>query len=117
MTFKEFVEQKKTLQTESVKSWSAKKDDIIKLWNSTNEKMPLSISPVPKGHKGKRFDQDGVRITGSAQFINSILAKLKSFLFYNDHPSLSLDVKYRQVNKREVSDRSSFVCYINVIQK
>lgn len=112
MTFKEFLEQNTTN-----KNWSAKKDDIIKLWRSSNENMPLNISPVPKGHKGKRFDQDGIRITGSAQFINSVLSKLKSFLFYNDHPNLSLDVKYRQVNKRDISDRSSFVCYINVVQK
>lgn len=112
MTFRQFVEQK-----EAVKPWVAKKADVLSLWNSVKPDTPLQVQPVPAHHKGNRFDQDGIRITGSSQFINSVLARLKSFLFYSDHPSLDLDVKYRSVQRRSLSDKPSFACYINVVQK
>jgi len=111
MTFRKFLEQK-----EISKPWVARKDEVMKLWNSVKADAPLQVQPVSAHHIGKRFDQDGVRITGSSQFINSVLGRLKSFLFYSDHPSLDLDVKYRSV-QRSLSDKPSFACYINVMQK
>lgn len=110
-TFTQFLEQKKATP------WVAKKADVLKLWNSVRPDAPINISPIPKGHIGNRFDQDGIRITGSSQFINSILGRLKPLLFYADHPSLNLDVKYRQVQRRDMTDRPSFACYINVVHK
>jgi hypothetical protein len=111
MTFKEFlIEQKKS-------PWVAKKNDVIRLWNNTRPDSQIPIRPVPKGHVGNRFDQDGIRITGSSPFINSILGKLKPLLFYADHPSLDLDVKYRQAIRKSALDQPSFACYINVVNK
>lgn len=110
MTFREFIQHK-------AKPWVAKKKDVLQLWNSIPSDAPINPAPVPKFHSGNRFDQDGVRITGSSQFVNSVLGRLKPFLFYAEHPSLDLDVKYRQVLRKEMSDKPSFACYINVIQK
>lgn len=112
MTFKKFLEQK-----EQSKPWVAKKADILNMWGSVKSDVPLQVRPVPAHHVGNRFDQDGVRITGTSQFINSVLARLKSFLLYSDHPSLELDVKYRSVQRRSISDKPSFACYVNVVQK
>lgn len=109
-TFKEYVDQKE-------KPWVAKKEDVISAWNKTRADMPLNPRPVSSNHIGTRFDQDGVRITGSPDFINSVLGRLKSFLFYVNHPTLNLDVKYRQVPRRKSSSQPSFACYINIIQK
>jgi hypothetical protein len=111
MTFKQFLENKQ------LKPWVAKKQDILSLWNSVRTDAPIQIQPVSANHTGNRFDQDGIRITGSSQFINSVLGRLKPLLMYVDHPSLELDIKYRQILKRNLSDRNSFACYINVIQK
>lgn len=111
MTFRQFLEQKQN------KPWVAKKDDVLQLWQATRQDAPVSIDPVSPFHKGSRFDQDGIRITGSSQFINSVLGKLKSLLYYSDHPSLDLDVKYRQIQKRSLTNRTSFACYINVVHK
>lgn len=111
MTFREFVGQ-----TE-VKPWVAKKKDVIELWKKVRPDVPLTPAPVPRHHKGNRFDQDGVRITGSSQWINTVLGRLKSLLVYSDHPQLDLDVKYRQVQRRDLTDKPSFACYINVISK
>lgn len=114
MTFREFVENKN-----KNKPWIAKKKDIIQLWNSLSPELPINPSPVSKYHSGNRFDQDGIRITGSSKFVNSILARIKPFLIYVDHPLLDLDVKYRQVIKRKktIDSNPSFACYINVIEK
>ena len=111
MTFKQYIEQTKP------KAWIAKKKDVLHLWGSLKADMPLNPQPVSKNHVGNRFDQDGVRITGSSQFINSVLSKLKPLLFYSEHPSLDIDVKYRQVVSDETSNKPSFACYINVVQK
>lgn len=117
MKFKQFLELKENTTAKVEKPWVAKKKDILKMWNATRSDAPIQVLPVSQNHIGSRFDQDGIRITGTSQFINSVLGKLKQFLMYADHPSLDLDVKYRQVLKRNLSDRNSFACYINVIQK
>lgn len=110
MTFREFVEKKN-------KPWVAKKKDVLELWKSIPSDAPLNPTPVSKHHSGNRFDQDGVRVTGTSQFINSVLGRLKPLLFYADHPHLDLDVKYRQILRKEFSDKPSFACYINILQK
>jgi len=111
VNFRQFLEQK------GEKPWVAKKRDVIDLWRKVRPDAPLSPAPVPKFHKGNRFDQDGVRITGSSQWINSVLGRLKPLLAYEDHPSLEMDIKYRQVQRRDLADRPSFACYINILQK
>lgn len=116
MNFKDFLESDST-KHQTVKPWVAKRKDIIELWRNVRSDAPLSPTPVPKLHKGNRFDQDGIRITGSSQWINSVLGRIKAILAYENHPSLELDVKYRQVQKRDLTDKPSFACYINVVEK
>lgn len=111
MNFRQFLEQKEE------KPWVAKKQDVIELWKTVRPDVPLSPNPVPAHHKGNRFDQDGVRVTGSSQWINSLLGRIKPLLMYDDHPTLDLDVKYRQIQRRDITDKPSFACYINIIQK
>lgn len=111
MNFRQFLEQTAT------KPWVAKKQDVIDLWQKVRPDVPLNPTPVPHHHKGNRFDQDGVRVTGSSQWINTVLGRLKPLLVYHDHPQLNLDVKYRQVMRRDLTDKPSFACYINVLQK
>lgn len=111
MTFKQFLEQK------TVKPWVAKKQDVVDLWRKVRADAPLNPTPVPWHHKGNRFDQDGIRITGSSPWINSVLGRLQPLLSFYDHPSLDLDVKYRQIQRRDLTDKPSFACYINIIQK
>jgi hypothetical protein len=42
---------------------------------------------------------------------------MKPLLVYDDHPLLDIDVKYRQVQRRDLTDKPSFACYINIIEK
>jgi hypothetical protein len=111
MNFKQFLEQA------ADKPWVAKRKDVIDLWKKVRTDVPLNPIPVPYHHKGNRFDQDGVRITGSSQWINSVLGRLKPLLVYDEHPLLDIDVKYRQVQRRDLTNKPSFACYINIIEK
>ncbi len=111
MTFRQFLEQK------GEKPWVAKRQDVIDLWQKVRPDAPLNPTPVPWHHKGNRFDQDGIRITGDSQWINSVLGRLKPLLSFDQVPNLDLDVKYRQVQRRDLTDKPSFACYINVLEK
>ena len=75
-------------------------------------------TPVPKEHKGTRFDQDGIRVTGSPDFINGVVSRLKDMLQYYDNPSTKLDVEYRQIETKEgePSIRPIYVFYIHVLE-
>lgn len=110
MDFREFVEGK---------SWEAKRDDIVKMWHALRPYMPLEINPIPWNHMGTRYDNDGLRITGSPSFINSILSRMKDFLDYEMRPGYELDVEYRQVATRqgEIKGKPAFVCYVHVVEK
>lgn len=111
MTFRQFLEQK------AAKPWVAKKKDVIDLWSKVRSDAPLNPTPVAWHHKGNRFDQDGIRITGGSQWINSVLGRLKPLLVFDEQPSVDIDVKYRQIQRRDLTDKSSFACYINIVQK
>lgn len=96
--------------------WKAKKDDIIRLWSALQDRN-IMPRPIPPHHKGSSYSQDTLRITGTSEFINSVLARIKDFLRY-ETPSLDLDVTYHQIidkYERPVDDK--FVCYIKVRQK
>lgn len=115
MEFRNFVDQN---QNQS-KLWKAKRQDVIKFWQSLHPNLPIAVAAVPKHHTGTRFDSDGLRITGSAEFINSILSKLKEFLNYEQSDKTKLDVEYRQVQNKsgQINPKPIFACYIHVVEK
>jgi hypothetical protein len=97
--------------------WKAKKDDIMKLWASLHAHNFIIPRPIPIHHKGSSYSEDTLRITGTSDFINSILSRIKDLLRY-ETPSLDLDVTYHQIaDKYERPIDDKFVCYIKVRQK
>lgn len=111
MNFRQFLEQKGDAP------WVAKRQDIIDLWQKVRADAPLNPTPVSQHHKGNRFDQDGIRITGDSQWINSVLGRLKPLLSFEQVPNIDLDIKYRQVQRRDLTDKPSFACYLNLVQR
>src|SRR5581483_10633697 len=101
------------------KPWKAKKADVLRMWQDIRPGLPLEVQPVEKGHSGTRFDEDGIRITGSPAFINSVLSRLKDFLTYNSTPNMKLDVEYREVQSKMGTDpgRKVYVFYVHVLQE
>ena len=109
MNFRNFVEQK---------NWKAKRDDILQMWNTIRPYLPINAEPVPHEHFGTRYRYDGIRITGTAQFINAILSRMKDFLRYENHPGVVLDVEYEKIKTKEKEpiDVPRYVCYIHVME-
>lgn len=128
MQFKEFLQNSddNILCEGYTKSglWKGHSQDILDTWQKLKPNLPLTPQPIPIGHKGTRYDDDGIRITGTGKFINSVLSRLKDFLIYRNFPGIQLDVEYRQVsNKNEMTAGSQYftepkyVCYIHLVQQ
>lgn len=101
------------------KPWSAKKDEIMQMWRNLRADtpiiiQPLSDQPVTPGGEKSTFGEDGIRITGSWQFISSILSRIKELSFY-ENPQTRLRLVFRGVDKtRARPDKQSFVFYLNL---
>jgi hypothetical protein len=113
MNFRDFVEENQR------KAWKAKRDDVLQMWQTIRPYMPIHAEPVPIDHFGTRYRYDGIRITGTASFINSILSRLKDFLKYESRPGIVLDVEYEQIKSKENEpvDVPRYVCYIHVMEE
>lgn len=112
-SFSEYVQRQRGTEP---KLWKAKKADVIQFWQNLKPGLPIQPDPVQEGHEGTRFHEDGIRITGSPQFINSIMSRLKDFLNYESNPNTKLDVEYRQLAKKYPNERDVFVFYAHVLQ-
>lgn len=101
----------------SDKPWSATKSEIISMWKKMRPDVPIIITPmIEKGDGGTQsYGEDGIRITGSFNFISSILGKLKE-LISHENPQTKLRLVLREIDKKRDSraDRNSYVFYLNL---
>lgn len=112
-TFREFIEKKKST------AWKARKSEVLQFWQNLPPHLPISMEPVPENHQGTRFRQDGLRITGSPNFINSIICRLKDIIHF-ENESTRLDVEYRQIenpNGDSTPGTPEFVFYAHLVKK
>ena len=94
-----------------------KKAQILEYWQNIEANQSINPEPVEYKHKGSTYACDGIRITGSQEFIDSVLSRLKDLLEYeNDDTRL-------QLNYQESQDRGtgeplgSYNCYIQVHER
>ena len=102
--------------TQHQKPWSAKKSEILQMWRQVKPNLPVIMTPMQKDYEGKTrsYGEDGIRITGSWQFIASIIGRLKELLFYeNPNSKLILIFKLIYSSKNARPYRQSYVFYIN----
>lgn len=117
MSFKEFYDQQQQLQSQMQpqddKPWKAKKAEVLDFWRNLQSGLPIQMKPVEKGHSGTRFREDGIRVTGSPAFINSVLSRLKDMLVYVNSPGIKLDVEYREIENKSggPNEEKAFVFY------
>lgn len=110
MNFREFVEKK---------AWKAKKADVLQFWKNLRPNMPIQMEPVPETHEGTRFRSDGLRITGSPAFINSVLSRVKDII-QMESDTVRLDVEYREIENQEgdtVPSSKEYVFYAHLVKK
>jgi hypothetical protein len=77
--------------------WKASKKQIMQYWQTLRSDQLILMRPIPSGHTGSTYGEDGIRITGSPQFIGSVLSKLKDLMAY-ENPQTKLGLVYRQSN-------------------
>ncbi len=104
-----------------MKPWSAKKPEIIQMWKNMRPDMPIVMTPMlndPNSKSHSTYGEDGIRITGSWNFISSIIARLKEVIGY-ENPQSKLRLIFRGVDKSKNHrvDRQSYVFYCNLEQR
>ena len=99
------------------KAWKASKDEIMTFWKSISGNLPIQLKPIPYSHKGTTIQEDGIRITGSKEFIASMLSRIKEFInFENDNNKLI--ISYRQSPKSLVpGNKESYMFYLQVKER
>lgn len=94
-----------------------KKAEILRHWTDLNENQEIKPRPVPYKHQGSTYAEDGIRITGSMEFIDSILSNLKELLEF-ENPLTRLQLNYQESKDRESGESlGSWNCYIQVHER
>ncbi len=100
-----------------LKPWKAGKEEIMNFWKGIQTNVPFALKPIEYDHKGSTIQEDGIRITGSKEFIASVLSRLKDFMIY-ENPNTKLMVSYRQSPKSLTpGNRNSYTFYLQVKQR
>lgn len=80
--------------------------------------MPIQLTPISYEHKGSTYAEDGVRITGSKEFIASVLSRLKEFLNF-EGPQAKLQLVFRETESPSSPEpgKVSYVFYVQSRQR
>jgi len=93
------------------------KDQIINHWQGLEKNQPIAIRAVPYKHTGSTYAEDGIRITGSKAFIDSVLSRLTDLLAH-ENSDTRLQLVYKQsVDKNTGVELPSYNCYIQVHER
>jgi hypothetical protein len=74
--------RKRKTAVELTESGAFRKWESLRIWQQLPENMELTPAPIPYKHTGTTIDEDGVRITGSYEFITAVMSRLKPLLQY-----------------------------------
>ena len=96
---------------------SLRKAQFLTHWSSIEQNRPVAPCPVPYKHEGSTYQEDSIRITGSRDFIDSVLSRLQDVLQY-ENTETRLQTVYKQTVDRE-SGRpcASWNCYVQVHER
>jgi hypothetical protein len=90
------------------------KEPFLKHWASLRKGLKLQPKPVRYTHEGSTYAEDGIRITGSKAFVDSVLSRLKDLLVYEGEET-RLQVVYKKSTDRESGKTlTSYNCYVQV---
>lgn len=94
-----------------------RKKELLSHWEAIKPNQEIKPAVVPYKHEGSTFDQDGIRLTGSQKFIDSVLSHLKPLL-QHENGTTRLQVSHSQATDRHTGAKlDSFKCYIQVHQR
>ena len=124
-SFKSYIEEQffvefiiNEFNQQSDHKWKAKKQEIIDSWKGLRSDVPIymtPLSPQTGEEDNKSYGEDGIRISGSWQFIASVLGRIKDLLQYeNDETRLRL--VFKGVDKGD-ENKQTFVFYVNTEER
>jgi len=94
-----------------------KKAQFLEHWHGIKADQNIKINPVAYKHAGSTYAEDGIRLTGSMEFIDSVLSRLKSLLSH-ENGATRLQVVYKESTDRRTQEPlDSYNCYIQVHQR
>ncbi|GAG66532.1 unnamed protein product [marine sediment metagenome] len=94
-----------------------RKAEFLDHWQKIEADQKINITPVRYKHQGSTYAKDGIRLTGSRQFIDSMLSKLKELLDHENHTT-RLQVAYKEsLDKDTGYALGSWNCYIQVHER
>ena len=104
-------------QATKTKANNMKKDQMLTHWRGLDPNQKLKPAPVPYKHTGTTYAQDGLRITGSPQWIDAVLSRLQDLLEF-ENGQTRLQVVYKESRDRETgADLESSNCYVQVHER
>lgn len=92
-----------------------RKKEFMAYWAGLPADQDLQPEPIPARHTGSTYELDGVRITGSREWVDAVLSRLQGLLRY-EGPGTRLQVNYGPTEAREDKGGGGFGwnCYIQV---
>lgn len=93
------------------------KREFINKWQSIEPNQPIKMQSIRYKHKGSTFDEDGIRILGSMDFIDSVLSRITDLLKY-ENGQTRLQVNFSQATCKDTGALlDSYKCYIQVHER
>jgi len=89
------------------------KAQAITHWDNLPALNPADlINPIPYEHKGSTYAEDGIRITGSQDFCDAVMSRLKSMMACENGVT-RLGLSYKQATDKETGEPfDSWAVYI-----
>ena len=94
-----------------------RKREILNHWQAIEPYQPIQINSVLYKHEGSTYAEDGIRLTGSQEFIDSVLSRLKDLLDH-ENGSTRLQLNYQPSKDSKTQELTgSYNCYIQVHER
>ena len=115
------VAQKAVYQADKTKlknkAWKASKEEILTFWRSITGNSPIQLKPIAYNHKGTTIQEDGIRITGTKEFIASIISRMKELINFENNNN-KLIISYRQSPKSLIpGNKESYMFYLQIKER
>ncbi len=94
-----------------------KKAQFLNHWTEIDENQNININSVPYKHRGSTFDCDVIMLTGSSEFIDSVLSRLKDLLDHENHNTRLQVVYKKSIDRKTQLPLDAFNCYIQVHER
>ena len=94
-----------------------KKAQMLQHWEALDDNQPIPLRAIPANHKGSAYTMDTIRITGSEEFIDAVLSRVKDVLDY-ENGDTRLQVSYAEINDRDDGEPTGkHAAYISVRER